>query len=200
MAAVVGLTIVKKFTYRGNATEEFSNQYWLSGAVPADPAGWLALFNALVAQEKTVYSSRVSVIAGYGYDSDADNAHAVYVNDLAATPVAGTLVTGGVPSLPGDSAVLLSWKTSRLNTRGKPIYLRKYFHDAYSGASTVYDTILGAQSAALAAFGTKLMDGSFLDARKLRSRLHDETLLSRIVDPYITTRTLKRRGKRPTSA
>jgi hypothetical protein len=197
MAAVVGLTIVKKFTYRGNAAEEWSNQYWFDGAIPADTAAWDALEAALVAQEKTVYSNHTFVVASYGYDSDADNAHAVYVRDRSAAPVAGTLVTGGVPALPGDTAAMLAWKTSRVNTRGKPIYLRKYYHDVYSSGGDPGDNLMTAQRTAMNALGAKLHDGTFIDGRKIRSRLHPEVILSHATALMVTTRTLKRRGKRP---
>jgi hypothetical protein len=50
---------------------------------------------------------------------------------------------------------------------------------------------------ALDAFATKMWDGTFLSARTLRARTHADTITSSGHDAYITTRTLKRRGKRP---
>lgn len=200
MADVVGLTIVKKMTYRGDATEEWSNQYWLTGAVPADAAEWEELFDALVAQEKTVYPSSHAVVAGYGYDTDAENPSSVWSIDKSGAPVVGTYSTNpSYPYAPGDAAGWVRWKTSRLNTKGKPIYLRKYFHGVKLNTSGGGDAIDTAQVTAYNAFGDKLMDGSFLDARTLRSRLNNETLLTRLSSTYATTRTLKRRGKRPSS-
>ena len=203
MATQVGLTVVKRFNYRGDANEEFSNTYHLTGSVPADAAAWRTLFDALVTQEKTVYSSAVHVIRGYGYDSDADDAHAVWSVDLTVspnTPVAGTLsVAGGLGPAPGDAAVWVRWKTSRLNSKGKAIYLRKYFHDAQQIGTPTPDTVLASQVTALNAFGTKLFDGSFTEARTITARGHVDTILARGSSSYITTRTLKRRGKRPGS-
>jgi hypothetical protein len=203
MATQVGVTLVKRLTYRGDATEEYSNQYWFNGSVPADSTAWKALYDALIAQEKTVYISEVTVVRAYGYDSDAEDAVAVDSYDYlaAAAAVPGTLALGSGAVMSGDCAVWVRWKTDRLNTKGKAIYLRKYFHPAMATLSnTGSDVTMPGQVTALNAFGTKLMDGSFIDARTLTARGHSgDTLLSRASSPYVTTRSLKRRGKRPSS-
>lgn len=203
MASVCGMTLVKRFTYRANAAEEYSNQYWFSGSIPADTTAWNALRDALVTQEKTIYPSGVTVVRAYGYNSDADDATAVYVHDYLAgggSGIAGTLSLSSAVAIAGDAAVWVRWKTSRLNSSGKFIYLRKYFHPAVtSTATTTPDVPSTAQATALANFGVKLRDGSFLDARTIRSRLSAETITGSSACSYITTRTLKRRGKRPGS-
>lgn len=211
MPAQTGLTIVKKFPYRGDANEEFSNTYWLTGTVPTTDAEWLALFNALVAQEKTVYSADVTVIRGYGYDDNTGHrstdpagttvAPSVWTRDLVAAgaTVAGTLVPTGGAQQAGDCAVWVRWKTSRrTNPGGKAIYLRKYFHDVFAtiGGSTA-DQVLPAQKSALLAFAAKMWDGSFLDARKVTAPGMTDTIVGANASSYVTTRTLKRRGKRP---
>ena len=198
MAAKTGITLVKKFTYRGDATEEFSNTYHFTGSVPSDATAWLALMNALATQEKTIYPSSVSVIRAYGYATDNPADDSVWASG-AITPIAGTLTLSGAPLAPGDSAVWCRWKTSRNNSKGKAIYLRKYFHPAVMQSTTQPDDVYGTQYTALQAFGTKLMDGSFDSGRTLTAQTHDDTLISRASSLFITTRTLKRRGKRPGS-
>lgn len=199
MAAQAGLVVVKRFPYRSNTTEEFSNGYWFTGTVPASNAGWRSLLDALVLQEKTCYPATVEVIKAYGYGSDADDAASVYSIDLRNTPdvpVAGTLTTTGSQGTPGDAAALVRWKTARLSTKGKPVWLRKYFHGVRHDTSN-FDNVVAAQQTALNAFATKLRDGSFFEARTLTARGHTDSLISSSVSPYVTTRTLKRRGKRP---
>ena len=203
MATVVGVTIIKRMTYRGDASEEWSNQYHFTGAVPVDHTAWKALYDALIAQEKTLYLSTCAVVRAYGYDSDADDAVAVDSFDYlaAAATVPGTASTGTGTYPAGDQAAWVRWKTSRLNTKGKPIYLRKYYHGVPTEEDnpTTADTVAAGWITSAQAFGTKMFDGTFLDARTIRSRLHAETILNRGVSMYITTRTLKRRGKRPGS-
>ncbi len=198
MAAQTGITLVKKFSYRGDSTEEFSNTYHFTGTVPSDATAWLALMNALATQEKTCYPSGVSIIRAYGYATDNPADDSVWGSG-AITPISGTLATSGLPLAPGDSAVWVRWKTSRVNSNAKPIYLRKYFHPAVMQNATGGDDIYGTQYTNLQAFGTKLMDGSFDSGRTLTAQGHTDTLISRTSSLYVTTRTLKRRGKRPGS-
>lgn len=200
MTAVVGITLIKVFTYRDDSHEEFANQYWLSGDVPANGTDWKALADALIAQEKTVYTSLAAVVRAYGYDSDDPAATAVWSYDYqgAGQAVAGTLALGTQVLCPGDAAVWARWKTSRLNSKGRAIFLRKYFHPATHTAAS-NDAVGATQKTALEAFATKLHDGTFLDARTIRSRTHAETILSSGASGYVTTHTLKRRGKRPGS-
>jgi hypothetical protein len=195
----VGVILVKRMSYR-TQQEEWSNEYHFTGATPADATAWKALADALITQEKTCYVAGVTVVRAYGYDSDAANAHAVWSYDYAANSasVPGTLTSTSAVIASGDQAAWVRWKTSRLNTKGKPIYLRKYFHGGTIGTGSP-DFITTAWATALAALGTKMRDGTFLDARTLTARGHTDTLVGSTAAVYITTRTLKRRGKRPTS-
>jgi len=210
MSTQVGMTIIKKFTYRGDSAEEYSNTYWLSGTVPADTTAWRALFDALVLQEKTLYPPSVTVVRGYGYNDNTghktgdtgDVAPAVYSVDLTVapnSPVAGTLSPSSNNQAPGDSAVWVRWKTGRLNTKGKAIYLRKYFHPAFMAGTTGGDAIDVMQGVKLTAFGTKMRDGTFLDARVVQAPGHTDAPVASGSSAYVTTRTLHRRGKRPNS-
>lgn len=197
-----GISIIKRFAYRGNALEEWSNKYHFTGTDPATPADWLALFTALTTQEKTLYASSVEIIRGYGYTDDASTANNVWSRDLTAagnTTIPGTLSTASLTVNPGDTAAWIRWKTSRLSSPGgKPIYLRKYYHPAYSGTGGTRDTIGATWTTPALAFAAKLWDGSFIDARVLRAPGHSsETILGASVSQFTTVRTLKRRGKRP---
>jgi hypothetical protein len=193
----IGLTVIKKFQYRGN-DEEWSNHYHLEGAIPADAAAWRTLFDALVAQEKNLYPSGTSVVAGYGYDDDAANAHAVWSVDLEVapnSPVAGSMATTGGHEAQGDGAVWIRWKLDRENSRGKSIYLRKYYHGAIITDGS-FDAVLPAQGTALASFGTALENGTVPGVGKIRDA-GGGAIVSTGHSTWVTTRTLKRRGKRP---
>lgn len=192
------VTLIKKMSYRGNPNEEWSNKYFLTGGVPASDAEWLALVNALKAQERTCYSLNMTIVRAYGYNSDELNADSVYQRDMVAATetVVGTLSSTGGQLTQAESAAWVRWKTSRMS-RGKPIYLRKYFHGIYAASSTT-DTLSPATVTALQAFGAKMRDGTFLDGRTVRARNQTgETFLGHSISTYLTTRELKRRGKRP---
>jgi hypothetical protein len=209
VAAATGLTVVKRFLYRGDPNEEYSNTYWFKPVTPpADAAAWRALLDALVLVEKTIYPSSCQVIRAYGYSDDSGHkpgdtgpvSPSVWSVDLRIAPdapVAGTLVTGGIELAPGDAAVWARWKTDRRTSPGsKPIYIRKYFHPAIGNGSDA-DLVQTAQKNALLALGLKLQDGTFSGGRTITTCGRTDTILSHGASTYMTTRTLKRRGKRP---
>jgi hypothetical protein len=196
MAAVTGLTVVKRFTYRTDPTEEFSNTYHFKNPPPGDDASWQVLLDDVVNHEKAVFPPDVFYARAYGYDSDDPNAHNVFVHEYPDTGgPAGTFpITGSFARFAGDQASLCLWTTSRLNTRGKKIYLRKYFHAGFTesaGGDALETTYLVALQNFVGLTGIQAVHGG------LRSLGHDETIVGYGVSPYVTTRTLKRRGKRP---
>lgn len=200
--AAGALVIIKRFTYRGDATEEYSNKYFYLGSDPADATAWRAFFDAVVLQEKTLYPAAVSVVGGYGYDSDSEDATAVWTVDLTVSPnvvVPGTLSTGAGVYSAGDDAVWIRWGTSRFNSKGKRIYLRKFFHPAASAAATGGDAVHGTWKTAANAYAAKWHSGTDFGNRTISAQGHDDTIVGHGVSDYITTRTLKRRGKRPGS-
>lgn len=200
-----GVTVIKQFTYRGDASEEYSNTYWFSGSTPSDAIAWKALTDAIITSEKVCYHTQVKVVRAYGYDSpnDTDGEHATWSYDYlgAAETVAGTYTSAGSVILPGDAAAWVRWRTERRTSPGgKLIYLRKYFHPCY-GNTTTPDLVAATSRTALAAHGVKMIDGTLPSARKLCAMHHTEDATGLAADDveaanYVTTRTLKRRGKR----
>lgn len=191
------ITVIKRFTYRGDASEEWSNSYALSGSTPADSGAWRTLFDALVLQEKTLYNAGVTVVAGYGYDGIPEKGdHAIWSVDMTVspnTPVAGTL-SGAGSVMSGDQAAWVRWGLDRFNPYGKRVYLRKYFHGGILIANGG-DTLSATTTTNLTAFGAKLRDGSFAGARTIVDK-DGNVPIGHAVSPFVTTRTLKRRSKR----
>ena len=200
--AAGALVIVKRFTYRGDATEEYANRYFYLGADPADATAWRAFFDAVVAEEKKLYPSTVNVIGGYGYDSDSDTATAIWSLDLTVSPnvvVPGTYSDAVGNFGAGDAAVWVRWGTSRFNSKGKRIYCRKYFHPPPHALATGGDAVHGTWKTAANAYAAKWHSGTDFGNRTISAQGHDDTIVGHAVSDYITTRTLKRRGKRPGS-
>lgn len=198
MASVCGLVVIKEMAYRDNPNEQWSNKYWLTGTPPDDPNEWKALFDQLVADEVALYSPSSKVVGGIGYDDNTENANSVWAVDLTAlgAEVPGQLVVAQSEAMAGDQAGLVQWRTSRKSTRGKWIYLRKYFHHGGTGGASG-DTITTATQAAYDHFAVLLLQGSAAHGRRIRSQFFDEVLQNKVISPWVTTRTLKRRGKRP---
>lgn len=195
-----GVTIVHSFDYRGNPTEEWSNTYHFAGSHPSDDAGWTALIDALVDLEAPAIADNVAYVRAYGYD-DTDNDASFVYDDLGGTGpnATGSLSTAGAQFAPGDCAAWCRWKTARLNTNGKPIYLRKYFHSIMvNGGTDGYDQVASGQKSAMKDFADAVQAASG-DWPGLAGPQVEEDFLSDAVSTYVTTRTLKRRGKRPGS-
>ena len=194
------IVTIKRFTYRGDATEEFSNRYYLTGADPASPAEWLGLFTALTDAEKLIFPASTAIVGAYGYTDDSPTSSAVWSRDLRASgAIVGTFSTSPAADMPGDIVATVRWKTSRLTQKGKPIYLRKYYHDV-KGDANGGDEVNTAHKTAYEAFATLLWDGAGVDSREIRGPGQtSETIVGSACSPWVTTRTLKRRGKRPTS-
>lgn len=188
------ITIIKSFSYR-NVPEEFSNTYHFTGTQPANATAWKALADAIIAAEKLTVPSRVTFVRAYGYEAGVE--HSVWGIDYTQPPnsvTPGTAVfTGNISS--GDVAATIRWNTQEKNSRGKWIYCRKYMHGVVADA-TKYDELVSPQRVALGTYAAKLIDGTLPGGFRY-SGPQGAVLTDPLVNPYVTTRTLKRRGKRP---
>jgi hypothetical protein len=199
MAPLTGVTMVQRMTYRGDNTEEWSNNYHFRDAPPSTSADWDTLVNALAQIVKPVIPNTIEIVRAYGYNDDSDKPVSVYAKDwlTEGAPIAGTFAPGvNDHHMSGDQAYYATWQLDSRNARGKWIYLRKYLHggivaptnpdipdNAYRGAVDTYARALGTPA------------GGFHGG--LRSRKTSAPILWTGTSDYITTRTLKRRGKRP---
>jgi hypothetical protein len=190
------LVLIKSFNYRDQA-EEWSNKYHFEGTIPADANAWQTLATGWINEEKHCYTSATHVVRAYGYEPGSN--HANWVHDYAAESPPGipgdlTVSTAEHPC-PGDSAATIRWSTGEYNSRGKLIYARKYMHGVWYGAAGP-DHVADVQLAAYNQYATIVTSGFFPGSAKYCGP-QGADLRDPRADPFITTRTLKRRGKRP---
>lgn len=196
MADTPSIVIVTRFNYRGNA-EEYSNKYHFSGDTPGTDAAWKTLADAIIASQKTCVPNGHDFVRAYGYA--AGNEHSVATVDYVA--LGGTLATGtlAAPSSgvrhPGDVAMVLRGLRQGKNAKGRNTYCFKYLHGAYSDGT---DNVVTTQKTALLAHGNKMIDGTLPGSAKWCAP-QAQPILNVSIMPFVTTRTLKRRGKRPSS-
>jgi hypothetical protein len=191
------ITIIKRFTFRGK-DEEWSNTYHFTGTTPTGDAGWKTLADAVIASERTCYTQLHKVVRAYGYEAGNEHAvAAIYYDQAPLSPLPGTLTysntDGSVQA--GDAALWLRSNTGIRGSNGKYRYLRKYFHGVITDTNGVVAAI---QKTPVLAHGAKLTDGSLPGGFKWcapQGALGGACSVSN----YATTRTLKRRGKRPSS-
>jgi hypothetical protein len=194
------LTIVKQMDYRG-APEEWSNTYFFTGDLPSTPTKWKTLADNVITAEKALYDSGIEVVRAIGHE--AGQSVAVWSYDYLAVSeeVPGTFTYDSthVPQ-GGDSAAWIRWSTDQLTSRGKPIYLRSYFHPAVVAGITdaTRDNIAAGWRSQALTFGGDWISG-FSDGTETHVRCgpHGAVGLVAEASTYATTRTLERRGKRP---
>jgi hypothetical protein len=195
------VTIIKSFDYRGSP-EEWSNTYHFTGDAPSDDAAWKGLADDVIADEKAIYQSSCEVVRAVGHVAGSVVAAWSYDYAAASESVPGTFAGSGAAYDAGDAAVWVRWSTDALTSRGKPIYLRSYFHNAAAAGTTptYRDTVHADQQAALQALGDAWIAGYTVDSEaRYRCGPNGAVGLVALPSTYLTTRTLERRGRRPTS-
>jgi hypothetical protein len=128
------LKVVKSFAYRGG-TRQWSNRYFFNGGTPADSAHWTTLSDSAVSHETNCYGPEVTIVSCVGYDAGSD----VPVFSKAYSTV-GTGSFSTSSPMPGDVVALIKSTTDARTSKNHPIYLYKYYHDAYRQNATTSDT------------------------------------------------------------
>lgn len=185
------ITLNKTMTYRGKQ-EVFSNTYHFSGTTPANDADWHALALAIWGAEKPIMNADVKFVGYLGYA--AGNEHAVSIKNYLEDGTAPIPATNGfgIGGVAGDTAIWVRWVTPNRTSRGKRIYLRKYFHHAPTTGDTLDDNL----KTACLTYANKMIDGTLPGGAKICGP-QGAVASNPSVSPFVTTRTLKRRGKRP---
>jgi hypothetical protein len=195
LMATPGFIAVYEFTYRGQP-EEWSQGYHVSADY--DDA---ADFNAAM-DDFRVYTADVLSAATYfsrflGYHDLSPGHSHDFVHDIRSSNLTGAMSTSGLTPCPGDDAVWVRWKMGHLSSRGKPVYLRKYFHDCYVDEDGDPDAIASAYQSALGIWGTQMYNDTG-NGHPIADKDGTRPSSTLDVSTWITTRTLERRGKRPT--
>lgn len=197
MPDTISLVLIKSFTYRGQY-EEWTNKYHLTGSNPQSYADWSTLADAVIAREAAGLLNTITYERVVGYNAGSNiSAFNIDLPTPAPQYYKGQLVLpNGMIQAPGDVALTVRWLTPDRSSRGKPIYLRKYFHGAIldGGADHAWGTQLTTISTNMAA----LADGTDMPGGRRLCGPQGSPAGQVVVAPYPTTRTLKRRGKNPT--
>jgi hypothetical protein len=198
------LVLVLSFSYRG-APEEYSMKFHFNGAQPASEAGWKTLTDEVWTALKPGFNTSSALQRSYGYEDHPgwDPGEPLlsvstvdYVNEYGGA-VPGTKASeSSTPKSAGDQAIYARFPTPKRSTKGKPVYLYSFIHDVYVSPTTA-ENITAAQRTALLTAFTKLADGSLTNFGKRTTPDGIAVGTPPTMPGYMTTRTLKRRGRRP---
>jgi len=195
MPDTASIVLVKRFTYRDQA-EEFSNRYHFSGPTPQTDAEWKTLALGFASTEAAYHLSTVSFVHAYGYKPGTDHSVAqINLEVPGPAPVGLYTVHSNEQKVAGDTVATIRWDTGQLNSRGKRIYCRKYIHGVTAN-DTDPDELGSFLKAAMESYIPRFTNGWLEGGRKYCGP-QGAVLSEGGVDKYLTTRTLKRRGKRP---
>lgn len=194
--AAPGVVVYKTFSYRG-APEEWGNTYHFVGDAPSTDSDWRDLVDALIDLEKEVLLDSITIERAICY-ADTDDP-SVYSYDLAAfagvVPGAISNSSLGATIQEGGSSYMARWNTGRRSTKGKPIYLRKYWHPALSGGSGP-DAVNATLVPIVATFASTVMSSSG-DWPGLAGP-DGNAPIGYLAQTYTNYRTLRKGRRRPT--
>src|SRR3569833_282413 len=118
------ISITKRVAFR-DWTQEFSNVYtYTATAANPDNAGALALIDELVAAEKQWHSTGVTFVLGRCWSSGGSVSSNVMIAEKTLT---GNGAVGDNTAMDRERAYLIEWPAG-FDSRGKPVYLRKWYH------------------------------------------------------------------------
>jgi hypothetical protein len=122
---IIGITITKEVPFR-DSVQQFTNMYFYNngvGGVP-DATAAEALIDELVASEKTWHSSSVEFVYARCWHQTL---LAITTEMIFQKPLSGTGAASGIASFDRERAYLFRWRAGN-DSRGQPVYLRKWYH------------------------------------------------------------------------
>jgi hypothetical protein len=131
--ARIGISLTKSVSYR-NSTQEFSNVYYYTSSSPLPTENEAdAMIDQLVAIEKAFHSTSVSYVRARCWSQGGSPG----TNDMILQKnLAGTGSTTADNTMDRERAFLASIRAG-VDSRGKPVYLRKWYHSCGTGPGSV---------------------------------------------------------------
>lgn len=184
------IVIYKEGDYRGG-TKRWSNRYHFEGDLPSDDSAWEAFADAIVAEEKLIYTDDTTIVEAVGYDADSatsTNPHgdAVWTKSYTTAGTGGPWATS--QASPGDAASLVRYSTAARSSKNHPVYLMNYYHGCWADAGAS-DNLNAALKVQLEEYAEDWVAGFTCDGTaRERCGPHGAVATGYRVDPYVRHR------------
>lgn len=123
MSPVMGISITKRTAFR-SSTQEFQNVYYYQHPIPAIVGDANTLIDAIVDTERKLHSSAVSFVFARAWSAGGTPGQnqMIHQKSLAVNGIFATIA-----NFDRERAYLVQWPAG-LDVRGKPVFLRKWYH------------------------------------------------------------------------
>lgn len=122
--ARVGISITKTCSFRG-AAQEFANTYYYNAPEPISQSVCEAAIDLIVTKEKAIHASTVTFVRGRAWSAGGSAASNNMIADKALSGVGSAAASSA--GLDKERAFLVRIRAG-VDSKGRPVYLRKYWH------------------------------------------------------------------------
>lgn len=129
--ARIGISITKRVAFR-DSTQEFSNVYYYDGGTLPNASDANDMIDLVANREKTFHSTDVSFMNGRLWSQTGDKATS---NMIQQKTLSGTGARPPGTAVDRERAFLFKLRAGS-DSRGNPVYLRKWFHACGAFVST----------------------------------------------------------------
>jgi hypothetical protein len=120
----IGISITKRTAFR-DSVQEFSNVYhYESGGAYPDPIAAALLIDELVTFEKSCHATSVTFVQAKCWKAGESKEQNVMIAQKVLTGTGSTSASSGMDK---ERAYLVQWSAG-VDSRGKPVRLKKWFH------------------------------------------------------------------------
>ncbi len=120
---ITGFSVLKRMAFR-TSTQEFQNVYYYQHDAPLGSGDADTVLNSIVETEKKLHSSAVSFVYGRVWQAGGTPLTNIMVHQK---PLTGTGSFATDAGFDRERAFLVRWPAGK-DIRGKPVFLRKWYH------------------------------------------------------------------------
>jgi hypothetical protein len=166
----------------------WSNRYHFGGSLPADSTHWTTFSDAVVAAEKNVLATDVTIVGTTGYAAGSDVP--VFTKTYST---AGLVNVGTAFWQQGEVCALVRYSTATRTSKNHPKYLFNYYHRVAASSLTTPDSLSSSVVTLFQTYAAAWIAG-FSDGSAVKPRMgpNGDLALGAVVETLLTHRDFPR--------